>query len=265
MLEPLPVRTAVARDVNAAARAAAEHCPRLHHDLPRSREEHVRILRVHRESGAARVGVDEQHAVPRLTAVRRAIDAALLLRAGRPAQRADECDIGIGGMRDDAADASGFDEPDIFPRRTGVHGFVDTVTGDVAGANRPGLARPGPHDAGIRARHCERADGLRRLLVEDGDPGLPAVRALPDPARCGARVVGAGIAGNARRGGDPPGRGRAHELKLQRLDPLTLFGTAASASALRGGVTADQQDDEGRKCDAQAAVNVRHGWTGFSW
>ena len=48
--QPLPGRAAVARAIDPAAGAAAEHRPRVHHHFPRAGEHHVGVLRVHRQA-----------------------------------------------------------------------------------------------------------------------------------------------------------------------------------------------------------------------
>src|SRR5712692_9075538 len=116
----------------------------MHLDLPRAGEEGPRILHVHREAGAARVLVDEQHTLPFLAAVARAEDAALLLRAGDPSARAREDDVRIRRMHDDARDASGFVEARMRPRLAGVQRLVDAVADDVAVTDHPRFAGAGP-------------------------------------------------------------------------------------------------------------------------
>src|SRR5207249_3684263 len=75
-----PCRPAIVRDVHAAPRAAALDLPRVHHQRPHAGDDGGRILRIERQTRASRVGIDEEDALPALTAVRRPIDAALLLR-----------------------------------------------------------------------------------------------------------------------------------------------------------------------------------------
>ncbi|TLY55164.1 MAG: hypothetical protein E6K50_02920 [Gammaproteobacteria bacterium] len=44
------------------------------------------------------------------------------------------------------------------------------------------LAASHVDDVGIRRRHDDRTDRLRRLLIEDGPPGATGVVGFPDPA-----------------------------------------------------------------------------------
>src|SRR5262249_43226296 len=163
----LPRRAAVAGDVDAAARPARELGPRVHLDLPRAGDEHARILRVHRQPRAAGVLVDEQDAVPVRAGVGRAEDAALLLPAGPAPFGADEHRVGIRRMDDHARDATGLVEAGVRPRLSRVERFVDAVADDVAVANRPRLARPGPDDVRVAGRDGERADGGDGDVVGD--------------------------------------------------------------------------------------------------
>ncbi len=102
-LELRPVVAAVVRDVDAAPRAAALATPRVELELPHRGEQRLRISRVHHDVDGACVRVDEEHLAPRLAAVRRAIDAALLLRAVAVTLRRDEHDVGVRRVDDDAA------------------------------------------------------------------------------------------------------------------------------------------------------------------
>src|SRR6185437_5354551 len=140
-----PVLARVVRHVDAAAGTAAELAPRVHRDLPLTREERVGIVRVHREARAAGVLVHEEDALPRRAAVGRLEDAALLLRRGDASDRARINDVGVGRVDDDAADAARLLEPGVLPRHAGVGGLVDAVAHDVAVADDPGFAGPGPH------------------------------------------------------------------------------------------------------------------------
>src|SRR5258708_39300417 len=99
----LPRRASVARNIYAASGAAAEHRIRVHLDLPHSGEHHLRIVWIDLQAGAAGVRIREQHAVPMLATVFRAIYAAFLLRSGCAPQRAYEYDVGIRRMDDHLA------------------------------------------------------------------------------------------------------------------------------------------------------------------
>ena len=215
-----PFRAAVARDVDGAARSAAELTPRVHLDLPRAGEQNVRIFRIHRQAGAAGHRIGEERSRPRAAAVGRLVDAFLLLRPGQSPFRADVDDVGVGGMNDDAADAARLVEAEVRPRRAGVDRLVDAVAHHVAVANRPGFAGAGPHGFWIGRGHGQRADGGHRLVVEDGREGRAAVGGLPDAAGCSACVVDGRIAGHAGRRRDAVADRWTHEAEGKLLRPL---------------------------------------------
>ena len=191
--------------------------------------ERVRILRVHRQAGAAGLLVDEEHALPVLAAVGRAIDAALLLRPGGAAERAREHDVGIVGMNDDAADAPCLRQAHVRPCLACVRGLVDAVAHHIDVADRPCLAGSRPDRRWLRRRYGERANRGRRLFIEDRVPTIAAIRRLPHAARRGARVIGARVAWNA---GD-----RRYAIAYTRADKAKaeLTVIVAGAGLLRDG------------------------------
>src|SRR5581483_9385235 len=135
-----------------------------------------------RQARTAGVLVDEEHAVPVLTAVGRLEHATLLLLPGDTSDRARVDDVRVRWMNDDAADAAGVVEAGVRPRATGVGRLVDAVADYVAVANRPRFAGPRPHDVGIRRcdrQRANRGDGHR---VGHGIPSNAAVRRLPHAA-----------------------------------------------------------------------------------
>ena len=208
-----PFRAAVARDVDGAARSAAELTPRVHLDLPRAGEQDVRIFRIHRQAGAAGHRIGEERSRPRAAAVGRLVDAFLLLRPGESPFRADVDDVGVGGMNDDAADAARLVEAEVSPRRAGVDRLVDAVAHHVAVANRPGFAGAGPHGFGIGRGHGQGADGGYRLVVEDGREGRAAVGGLPHATGRGACVIDGRIARDPGGRRDAVADRRTHEAE----------------------------------------------------
>src|SRR5262249_45865760 len=148
-------------------------------ELPRGREDNARIRRVARNVDRACFIIDEEHALPRLAAVTRSEDAALLLRAVAAAHRRDENGLRISRVDRDAADTSGELEPHVRPRLTGVGRPVHTVANlDVRPNERIASARP--DDVLVRSRDGERADRHDVLVVEDGVPMHTAVDGLED-------------------------------------------------------------------------------------
>src|SRR5436190_3950961 len=113
--------------MDATPRTTAFASPGVHLELPGRREEGARVGRVHHNVDRAGVLVHEQHALPGLAAVLRAIDAALGLRAVTVALRGDEDDVGIGRVDHDAADAAGRFETHVRPCAAGVRRLVDAI------------------------------------------------------------------------------------------------------------------------------------------
>jgi len=148
-----PLGPAVMRDINSAARAAAELFVRMHHHLPHPRDQGFAVMRIKRKTGAAGILVGKEHAVPMLPAIGGAINAALLLRACGATQRADEDDLRIRGIYDDAADAAGLVQTHVRPRLSGVGGLVDAVAHHINVSNRPGLACARPNNIWRGCRH----------------------------------------------------------------------------------------------------------------
>ena len=88
-----------------------------------------RMLRVGRVEGdvdGAGVGVLEEHLLPGLAAVGRAVDAALRVRAEGVAEHGREGDVGVGRVDDHRADLALL-LPDVLPGLAGVGRFVDAV------------------------------------------------------------------------------------------------------------------------------------------
>ena len=190
-LEFRPRVPAVVGHVDAAALAAALPAPGVDLHRPHAGEQLARVGGVHLDAGSAGVLVHEEHVLPALPAVHGAEHAARLLRSVRVTQSPHVHDIRVVRMDDDARHACrpAFPQTHMTPRRPRVGGLVD------AGAERDvranvWLAGAGPDDRGVRGRHGHRPYRMIGLAVKDGLPVLAAVGRLPDPARCGARVVG---------------------------------------------------------------------------
>ena len=189
------------------------------------------MLAIECESRAAGVLVHEQHAIPRHTAVRCAIHAALLLRPGRAAKGTDIHKIRIRRMHDDLADASDFLETDVLPRRARIGRLVDAVAHHVRVADGPRFAGAGPHNSRVRRRNRECPDRLHTLVIEDRPEGARAVGRLPDATRGGAEIVGRCVAGDTRHGSDAPAVFWAYVFKTWWLQ-WRWSGTGRTTAAL---------------------------------
>ena len=194
--EALPRRAAIDRFEQSTAGSAALLSPRMDHELPHSREEHVWMFRIHRDVGAAGVLVHEQHFFPRFAAVFRPEHAAIGLRPVAESERRGEHDVRVARIDHHAPDAAGLLQPHQRPALAGVDRFVNTgarrdVTAD------PCFARARPDDVRIARRHGQRSDRRDRLSVENRLPRRAGIARLEDAARCSARVVDLRIARNA--------------------------------------------------------------------
>ena len=205
-----PLRAAVVRDVHPAARAAAQLRPRVLLHLPRSCEERVGIALIHREPRAARLLIDKQDALPCCAAVDGLEHATLFLRAGQSALGADEYDVRVRGMDQDARDAACFRQAHVLPGRAGVRRLVDAVTDDVDVADHPRLAGADPDDLRVGVCYRNAADGRDGLVVENRVVGVAAIRGLPESTGRRTEVVRVGISWNSGRGGDAAIRCGAH-------------------------------------------------------
>ena len=130
-----------------------------------------------------------EHLLPRLAAVGRLVDAALVARSVPYLPKsATKTMSGLVGWMRIFEIASEFGEADVRPRLAGVGGLVDAVAGhDVAADAR--LAHADVDDVGVRVGDGDGAD--RRALdltVGDRRPRRAAVGRLPEPAADGAEV-----------------------------------------------------------------------------
>ncbi len=215
----------------------------------------ARVLRIHGDVRAAGVLVGEERLGPRLPAVGGPEYAALLLRPVGVAERTRQDDVRILRVDHQARNPPGLLQAHQRPGLAGVHGLVDAlaqrdVTADLA------LAGPGPDDVRIGGGDGERPDRLHRLAVEDRRPIGAAVGGLPDAARGGADVIGVGIAGDARGGGEAVAL-RADGPPVQ---PAVLLGARAGPRLRRGRHQCDtrqQQRQPRRSCQSHRSSLAR--------
>ena len=80
LLEAGPIRSAIVGSIDATARTSTELSVGMHLRLPHPGEQDVRIVRVHRQAGAANILTGEQNPFPVLAAIRSSKDAPFLLR-----------------------------------------------------------------------------------------------------------------------------------------------------------------------------------------
>ena len=239
--EGRPGRAAVAGTVEAAARAAAGAAGGADLDLPGRGVDGPRVIRGESEVDGPGVRVDEQDVDPGRAAVRGAKDAAPRLVAFLwpvgVAERRDQGGVGVVGMHDDAADAAGLVEPEVFEAVAAVRGAVDAVADRDVAADEA-LAGADPDHVRVGGGDRDRADRSGFLAVEDRFPVDAAVVGSPKPAGGGAGVVHALVAGHSGYGRDPVADGadvaEGERIEKPRCEVDRL---------LRGGGAAEQEGE----------------------
>ncbi len=196
-----PVRAAVGRLVETAARAAAGQFPRHALRLPHRGVQRPRIVRVHDEIARAGVVVNEENLLPRLAAVGGLEDAAFGIGLKDVAQRGRVHDVRILRIHGQRTGRVRIAQAGVVPSLARVGGFKDPGPGIEIVAN-VALAGAGVNHAGVGGRDRERADRIgdeRKFAVADVRPLQPVVGALPNPALDAAEVKHVGL---GRVGGD---------------------------------------------------------------
>src|SRR5262249_53482527 len=147
---------------------------------------------------------DRQHLLPGLAAVGGFVQPAVAAGVPERALGGDVDHVGVARVDDDAADVLRVLQADVAPGLAAVVGAVDAVAvGDAALAVV--LRGADPDDVGVLRVEGDGADGVRALVIEDGDPGGAGVAGLPDAARSGRDVIVAGVLRIDREGDDAAG------------------------------------------------------------
>ncbi len=172
-----PVVPAVAAHPQSALRPAALTTPGPDLHLPSGRIKDPRIGWIHHDVDRPRIDTRGEHLLPRLAAVLRAVEAALLLRPVQVTGRRHEDDVGIRRMDRDASDPAAQRQAHVPPVLAAVGRAIHAVA-DRYVAPDERLAGPGPNHVGVGGRDRERADRLRLLIVEDRPPSVATVFTL---------------------------------------------------------------------------------------
>ena len=122
-----PGGAAVARAIDPAAGPAAVESPRLALPLIHRGEEGFRIAWIDHEVGRAGVVVHVEDLPPRLPAVGRLEDAALIVRSPQVADCSDIDDVRMLGMNDDPADVACIGEARGLPGAAGIQRAIHAV------------------------------------------------------------------------------------------------------------------------------------------
>src|SRR5262249_24583528 len=152
----------------------------------------IGIARVEDDVGDAGVGADVKHALPRLAAVGRLVQAAV---AARPPERPlcrDVDGVGVAWVEEDLADVLGLFEAHLLPRFAGVVGAVDAVA-ETDAALAVVLAGADPDDVGVLRVEDDLADGVGAFVVKDGTPGGAGIGRLPHASRRGGHIIPAAV------------------------------------------------------------------------
>src|SRR5205085_6909428 len=129
--------------------------------------------------------------LPGGAAIERAKEAALGVRAVRMAEHSDKNAVGIARINGDGTDLLAVAQAEMLPGLAGVGGFVDAIAGREVGAAQS-FAAAHVNNFRIGGRDGQRADGLRGLVVENGQPSLAEVGGLPNASVIDADVENIG-------------------------------------------------------------------------
>jgi hypothetical protein len=187
-LEPGPVLAAVGGLVDAALVATGDDGGKVALALVRHGVQHVGIPRIHVQLPTTRVIAGTQHVVPGLAAVGGLVDPAIATGLTVRTVGSDPHGVRILGVDHDLTDLLAFLETSLLPTLAGIAAAVDPIARHQVGV---GVVLAGSHPDHVRIRRIEghRADGERRLPVEDrGEGGAPVDR-LPQRTVPGRDVV----------------------------------------------------------------------------
>ena len=146
---------------------------------------------------------------PGLAAIARAKDAALNVGAIGMSQRRHKSHVCVFRIDHQRADMLAVFQADVRPALAAVNGFVHSIAvGDIA-ANA-GLAGAHIDHVGIRFRHRNGPHRRDAFLVEHRYPVIAAIGALPHSAGHRAKIISAGIAGDAGHRQHAPAAERPH-------------------------------------------------------
>ena len=192
-----------------------------------------------------RLGTHIEDFLPGVAPIGGTKDPALLVVAVRMSERRDINDVGIGGVHANARDRLCIRQAQVPPGLAAVGGLVDAVAlGDAAA--ELGLAHANVNDVRVGFRYGHRAHrGAGHLPVGDREPGVAAVRGLPEPAAGGPEVVLVG----------PGGASRATDRSTPRLGPMLRQESVLKSSASKV-ISAAEADERACKVPLPAKPDV---------
>ena len=214
-----PVVAAVGGLVEPAARAAISVAvfPRPFARLPKAGVKDVGVRRVHFDVRAAGVFVHIKNLLPILAAVRRAINAALGVRAVGMPEHGGKHVVRVAGINGERRNLLAVAEAQMRPGLAAIGGFINAVAHREV---RPLQAFAGRDVNSIRVgrRDGDGSNRLRGLLVEDGRPGAAVVVRFPNPAVHLTHVKNIGLARDACGRARPPAAVRTNQPPAQPLE-----------------------------------------------
>ena len=214
-----PVVARVRRFVEPATRPldGTVHAPRRPVRVPHRGIDHLRILRRQRQIHRPDFRTFVEHLPPGVSAVRRAVHAALRVGSVGVTERHHINRVRIPRIDADRPNLPRVAQADISPGLAAVHGLVDAVADSKIGPD-VGLAGAHINHVGVRRRHGDGSDGGDALLVEDRHPHRARVGSLPDPATHGPEIERVRIARNSRHRDHAPGAKRPDQPPLESIE-----------------------------------------------
>src|SRR5262249_15329596 len=126
--EPTPGVATVGGFVESAAWTRAGDAPRRPQHFPRGGVEHLWIRRVHSDVGGASPIVDEEHALPRRSAIFRSEHTAFLIGAVWMSDRRNVDDVRVRRMNAHAPDLAAVWKSHVLPRPARIDRLVDPIS-----------------------------------------------------------------------------------------------------------------------------------------
>src|SRR5579859_8186412 len=256
----LPMLPAILRTIEARPRPLRRwiDAPRRPPRLQQSCEHDLWIPRLHSQIDRPRIFVLEQHLLPRLPAIVRTKNSALLIRSISMSQRCHKNFLRVFGVHQNLRNLPRILQPDVLPRFSSVRRFIHPVPGRNARAHVR-LARSHVNYVRIRRRHPNRPDRSDRLCVKYRIPGSPRVVRLPNTPIHRPEVVDVCLTGHSRDRQRPPRAERPDHPPVHSAKPL-LVETLRPAPQRRLR-RVHTHDHNSRKQQWQGTPQVIHVWS----
>src|SRR5277367_3685628 len=173
--------------------------PRSETRLPHCGINDARVVGVDLDVGAAGVGINVKHLLPRHTAVSGAEDTTLFVRTVRMAENRGEQLARVMRIDSKLRNLLPVAQAKMLPGLARVSGPIYAVANGEVGAPQA-FAASHVDDIAVGSSDGDRADRLRRLAIEDRLPGAPVIVALPNTAVALTNVEDVWLADNPSSG-----------------------------------------------------------------